>query len=282
MEEDKKIDIFDPGIIIAIIFGFIGDAAMLVGVLAVAIPAIGIVIAGFAVLAHYISAIVVIVIFWRHIRGWLACLVLLFVGILPLPLLAIGIVAAILLSNKAIAFIAEQAVIQTVAVFTAGAGEALEAGAAAETTATAAEEAAQAGKAVAAGEKAAETVEKGSRAAKQAQRGINVANRLENMKEGSENNEEESEREMELEAERPPEEVEERELFEQMPGTRRGIDKEDENGQTKLTDQNNRTSNLVSGAEFQKRAEEIKQKQEKLPKMIDIREEDENDHKAAA
>lgn len=294
---EEKLDIFDPGIIMAIIFGVIGDAAMIVGVLAVAIPVVGIIVAGFAALAHYISAIIVIAIFWRHIRGWLACLVLILAGILPLPLLTIGVVLAILFSNKLIAFIAEQAAIQAIAVFTAGAGEALEGAAAAETAANAAKVTAEAGKAVSTGVRAAETagkgaevVEKGSKAAKQAQRVINVANRLENIEqqggapeenEGGEEQEEAlreaaAEKEMESGAEITPEEEAAEKIFGMPKPEHRQNMRESNEGRSA------RKSNVVSGEEFRKRAEEIKQKQKKLPKMIDVNEPDSDDRQAAA
>lgn len=83
----------------------------------------------FLVITHWIAGIIILFVFWPRFKGWLPKLNFALCVIVPLPVLIIGIIQGIILSNKLIAFLAEQVAIQTVAIFTGGAGEALEAGA---------------------------------------------------------------------------------------------------------------------------------------------------------
>jgi len=127
----EPIDWLDPLIIAAFVTAFICDLLF------------------FLIIPHYFGALIAIPIMWSKTRKWPAKSVLIAAFVLPLPVLTLGICLAIFLSNKAIAFVAEQVGIQIVAVFTAGAGEALEgaalAGEAVEGAAAAAEAASAAG-----------------------------------------------------------------------------------------------------------------------------------------
>jgi len=90
--------------------------------------------------------------------------------------------------------------------------------------------------------------------------------------------EERFEKEMETEEEKAPEEVAKEKIFEQtqqMPEQ-----KEEEEGKNEVGGAVD--SNVVSGDEFRKRAEEIAQRQKKLPKIIDLSENNEDDQQAAA
>ncbi len=87
---------------------------------------------------------------------------------------------------------------------------------------------------------------------------------------------------METEEERSPEETMQEKLFEQIPET--GDDNDEENEEDEEERQNDQSANLVSGDEFQKRADEIKLQQEKLkaPKIIDTAEGNDEGRAAAA
>jgi hypothetical protein len=126
-----KIDITDVGFVTSFIIALIGDFAFILA-LGLFIPAVGLVFGTAFLFAHYFCGIVMGAFLFHKARGWLAKLVLVLAIVLPLPLLTIGIVLGILLSNKFLAFVAKQAIIQGVAALTAGAGEALEVGAATE------------------------------------------------------------------------------------------------------------------------------------------------------
>ena len=128
MDEENKIEFFDPATIMFFIMGFVSDVSFL-GILGLAIPGVGLAIAMFILGVHYFLGLIIVSYFWGKTRGWLPKLWLLLAWIVPLPSLTSSIVAAILLSNKVIAMVVEQVAIQVVAVATAGAGEALEAGA---------------------------------------------------------------------------------------------------------------------------------------------------------
>ena len=128
MDEENKIEFFDPATIMFFIMGFVSDVSFL-GILGLAIPGVGLAIAMFVLAAHYFFGLVILFYFWGKTRGWLPKLWLLLAWIVPLPSLTSSIVAAILLSNKVVAMVVEQVAIQVVAAATAGAGEALEAGA---------------------------------------------------------------------------------------------------------------------------------------------------------
>jgi len=160
MEEENGIELFDPGTIMFFIMGTFSDVAFL-GLLGLAIPGVGLAILIFVLGAHYFLGIIILAFFWGKTKGWMPKVFLLLGWILPLPLLILGLIFAIISSNKLVAFVIEQVAIQAIAVATAGAGEALEAGAiaaeGAEVAATAAE-----------GAKTAETVVEGVEAASEA------------------------------------------------------------------------------------------------------------------
>lgn len=85
------------------------------------------------------------------------------------------------------------------------------------------------------------------------------------------------EEEMEPEEERSPEDVLREKLLNQTPTSKEDEDEDDEDEEIKgrEDEQNDQRSNLVSGADFQKRAEEIKRRQTGLPqapKIIDVNE----------
>jgi type IV secretory pathway TrbL component len=175
MDEEDKIDLFDPATVMFFIMGGFSDLAFL-GLLGLAIPAIGLAIAMFVLGAHYSFGIIIIFYFWGKTRGWLPKVFLLLSWILPLPTLTIGIVLAILTSNKVVALIVEQVAIQAVAVATAGAGEALEGAAVAaegaEVATTAAEGAEAAGAAAEGAEVVGGAAEAGGAAAEAGAEGV--------------------------------------------------------------------------------------------------------------
>lgn len=108
---EKQIDWFGPEIVSIFVTAAVGDLLF------------------FLILPHYIAGVVMLLILWPKTRGFLAKFLLAIVVINPVPLLFIGAWGAILLSNKIIAEVAEQAIIQAVSAATAGGGEVLEAGA---------------------------------------------------------------------------------------------------------------------------------------------------------
>lgn len=128
-EEDNKIDFFSPGTVIAFVCAFIGDLGFIL------------------IVPHYVMGVVVLAILLPQSRGFLAKLVLFSVFILPLPTLFLGSMLAVVLSNKFLRFVAEQAAIVAVTVATGGAGAAAEGAVAAEeageVAATVGEEAAE-------------------------------------------------------------------------------------------------------------------------------------------
>ncbi len=135
----NKIDIFDVGVVFAFVAAFMGDISF------------------FLIITHYVAGIFVLGFFWPKTKGFIAKLILLIAFIVPLPLLMVGMFLALIFSNKIFAIVAEQVIIQGIAVATAGAGETLEGAAATGAAAEAAATAAEAGGAAAtAGEAAAE------------------------------------------------------------------------------------------------------------------------------
>ena len=138
MQNNSKIDVFGAEVIMALVAAFIGDVTF------------------FLVLTHYFCGAFALGMFWHKANGFLAKLVLVLGFLLPLPFLTLSILLAILLSNRFVAIIVEQAAIQTIAAFTAGAGEALEG------VAVGAEAAEAGGTILEAGEGISATVEAGS------------------------------------------------------------------------------------------------------------------------
>ena len=152
----EKIDITSPEFVLAMVVSFMSDLGMVFGILALLIPIIGLPIIALALVFHYIGGFFVGFLMLHKTQGWLAKLALGAGILIPLPLLTIGIIAAIILSNKLIAFITEQAAIAAIAVATGGAGLALEGAAATgEVAAAGAEIAATGGKIAAEGAKVA-------------------------------------------------------------------------------------------------------------------------------
>ena len=147
MKKSDEIDVVGIGFIFAFVVAFIGDAAFSFSLLSF-FPIIGFIFFGFIIITHYLCGLIIIGFIWSKIRGWLAKLILLLAVIIPGPLLLIGTVLAVIFSNKVLAAIAEQVIIQAAAVATAGAAEVAEVGVAAEGAATAAEGAAVAAEGV--------------------------------------------------------------------------------------------------------------------------------------
>jgi signal transduction histidine kinase len=136
MERQLKLtDFFDPMVIFALTMAFFADIFFI------------------AILPHYIIGLFVASILWPGMKGFITKLVFIIALVLPLPLLTIGSVLAILLSNSFIRF-----VVTTVAitVLTGGVGTVAEAGALAARTAAqyAASRVAEKGVGVVAGEEA--------------------------------------------------------------------------------------------------------------------------------
>lgn len=143
MEEENKIDFFEPGTIIFFIMAFLADLSLL-GLLGIAIVPVGLVIAAFVLMAHWGVGLIIVFYFWGKNRGLLPKAILILFWILPLPL-TVGLILMIVSSSKVGEIVVEQVAIQAVAALTAGGGEALEVGAVAaegaEVAATAAESA---------------------------------------------------------------------------------------------------------------------------------------------
>lgn len=213
---DDKIDIFNPGTIIAFVAALIGDFSF-VGIIGAFIPGIGLVLLGTVLLVHYFAGFIVGAFFFPKARGWFAKLFLALGILLPLPLLSLGVVLGIIFSNKFLAFLGKQALIQGVALATAGAGEALEIGAAAEAGVEVAEVTAEGAGALAEGAgtaaESAEVIEEGTEAAAEEAEGGPESEKAteEAAREG------ELEASMETEAEEAPEEQLYRKTFEETP-----------------------------------------------------------------
>ncbi len=118
--EEEKLDFFSPIFIMALIAAAMSDFVMLVGVIGLLIPAVGLIIMAFAVLFHYFAAFIVGATVFPRAKGWLANLLIVIAMVVPLPLLCIGIVLAYFLSNKFIAFLAEQVLIIAASTVTFG------------------------------------------------------------------------------------------------------------------------------------------------------------------
>jgi hypothetical protein len=202
------------------------------------------------------------------------------------------VVAGILIANNPkLAAVAEMA---GAAALTGGAGavaaeagETAEVGAVAAKGATAAEGAAETAEATTKVESIEGGVEGAGKEAGGTQKGAATSKEQGGGQEAEEK-EEELEREMEPEAERPPEEVEKEKLFEQISENEDNRNKDGEGvedeqiEQTEQATQGGQNSKVVSGDDFQKRADEIRRKQKQLPKMIDINEQNTDDRQAAA
>ncbi len=143
-------DITDIGVIAGFLAAVLGDFAFVfcIGVL---IPGIGLAFLAGILFAHYFAGILMGAFFLPKAQGWLAKLAVILAILIPLPLLTVGVVLGVLLSNKFVAFFAKQAIIQGVALATAGAGEALEGAEVAEVGAEAAATATEAAGALAEG-----------------------------------------------------------------------------------------------------------------------------------
>ncbi len=127
MNEEGKIDLFEPGTLVFFIMAFFADLTLL-GLIGLAIPGIGLAIAMFVFMAHWGFGLIILFYFWGKTGGWLPKSILLLFWILPLPLM-LGLILMVVTSSKIGEFVVEQVAIQAVAIGTAGAGEALEAGA---------------------------------------------------------------------------------------------------------------------------------------------------------
>jgi len=153
MDEENKIDFFEPGTIVFFIMAYLADLTFL-GLFGLAIPGVGLAIAAFVLMAHWGVGLIMLFYFWGKTQSWLPKAILVLFWILPLPLMA-GLILMIVASSKIGEIVIEQAVIQTLAVASAGAGEALEAGAVAA-------EGAEVAGAAAEGVEAASTVAEGA------------------------------------------------------------------------------------------------------------------------
>src|SRR3989344_2724924 len=112
--EDQKIDYFGPAIIMSLVFAAFSDALWL-GMIAVAIPGIGIAIAGAIILVHYLVGLMVLGGLFSKLKGIFPKLVLFLGVILPLPTTALGLILGIAMQNKLVEFLVTQAVLTAVA-----------------------------------------------------------------------------------------------------------------------------------------------------------------------
>jgi type IV secretory pathway TrbL component len=140
---EEEVDFFDVLTVTSFIAAIIGDLSFFF-IIGLFIPVIGLVIGCFILCAHYASGALILALFWKKAKGRMAKGALILAFALPLPLLLLGIVSAIILSNKFVADAAEQALIQGIAAATGGAGEVLEAGVATEEAASIATESTEA------------------------------------------------------------------------------------------------------------------------------------------
>src|SRR3989344_4690366 len=100
--------------------------------IAVAIPGIGIAIAGAIILVHYLVGLMVLGGLFSKLKGIFPKLVLFLGVILPLPTTALGLILGIAMQNKLVEFLVTQAVLTAVAPGAgnvAGAGRTAEGGA---------------------------------------------------------------------------------------------------------------------------------------------------------
>ncbi len=128
----KLTDFFDPIVQLAIGLAVAGD------ILFIVLP------------LRYIFAVIIGIVLWQGMKGFLTKFVFIICLVLPLPLMTIGTILGIILSNGVVRMIATQVAIQALSVATVGGAEVLEVGAVAETAAAGAE--AVAGTAAAAAE----------------------------------------------------------------------------------------------------------------------------------
>lgn len=162
-QEDNKIEFSEPMGMMAILTAVVCDLSSIVLMIALSIPGIGLIFFFFGMGMHYVGVFVVGFLLWGKFRGVLTKVLVVLLWIVPLPTVSFGILIGRLFSNKFIRMIAEQVVIQAVAVATGGAGEALEGVVAARGAAAGAQAAARgvqagaqvAGRAAVAGEQAA-------------------------------------------------------------------------------------------------------------------------------
>ena len=295
MDENQKIDFFSPEIIMAGLFAIIADASIVFGIVVfiiavgISIPTvaigglIGIPMAGLILFLHYMAALMTVAIFWRHIRGWMASLTLILAAILPAPLLTLGIFLAIILSNKVIAFFAEQALVLAATAITVEAGGVggvgAEAATAAKTAASATAKGVEvAAKGAVATEKAAKTakeVEESVRRAKRTVRGIRrVGESLDNVGHGENEESPDLEQEMETNAQKP---WTGEELFEQIPQNSKEEEPQDAQGEKSAKTM--KSPKIISTEEDkEEKAEEVRKKQEKLPTLRDITEPDKSNN----
>lgn len=121
-DHGEKLDYFSPVFIMAFMMAVMTDAVFLPGILALAIPAVGIVIAAFAILGHYATGIAVGLLILPKVQHAIPKFVLLLGILLPLPTLSIGILLAVIMQNRLIEVLATQAAIAAVGAVTGGAG----------------------------------------------------------------------------------------------------------------------------------------------------------------
>lgn len=244
MEDEHKIDFLDPGTIMFFIMGVVSDFLFL-GLLGVLIPGIGLAIGAFVIGAHYFFGLIVFVFFLSKTHGWLPKVILLLAWILPLPLLTIGLVLAIIGSNKIGALIIETVAIQVIAVATGGGGELLEAGAVGaegvEVAATGAEAIGTAVQGVEEVAAAGETIGEVGSAAGELGEGANAVD-------------------LEPDIEKNPLDVEQRELLEEGPGEEAQPEEETE-----------------PEPEEETRQQKIKKRVEKVRDILDRTNQDEGD-----
>jgi hypothetical protein len=100
----------------------------------------------------------------------------------------------------------------------------------------------------------------------------------ENQESGAGEKKAELEHEMETEEERPPEEIAREKIFEQIS---KSVEKQEDNEEEE-EENKGEGENVVPGDDFQKRAEEIKKKQQALPRLIDVNEQNDEEDEIAA
>jgi hypothetical protein len=267
--DKKKIDIFDPAIIMAFLLAISSDFCF-VFLIGAIIPGVGIAIIAFIVGLHYFLGVVLLPLFWSKAHGFLAKLSLILAILLPLPLLTIGIILSIALSNKFVAFVA----VQLLAAATGGLGEVAEVGAAGEIATEGAEAGVELGEAAEGPSAMGETAEEMSPPGANAAPEESSLDKGEARKVQGENQEAEEPEEdiMGTAAEREPIEKLEGDLFEQTPEPEEEPENEELAGKKRFTKGSTQT--------FREKLEEkLKEKsQEKLQDIISPqKDEDDND-----
>lgn len=133
--DERKIDFLGPAFIMAMIAASVSDFAFLF-LFALIIPVIGFAIALMVVMLHYFTGLLLLFLIFPQLKHLIPKLTLILLIILPLPLLAIGMILAIIMQNRIIETIVTQAALTAITVLTEGTAAPLQVGVTAARAAT--------------------------------------------------------------------------------------------------------------------------------------------------